>query len=86
MALQKDGDKGVDWSKVFGDESLFKQIYKQEIIMAVMERDEEGMTERVVISDVQDEVLKEKTTEKKEETKEERERAEELRVLKTNWA
>ena len=30
-------DDGINWVKVFEDPSLYKQIYKQEIIVAVME-------------------------------------------------
>lgn len=30
-------DDGIDWTSVFEDESLYKQIYRQEIIVAVME-------------------------------------------------
>jgi len=34
---QAQSDIGIDWAKVFEDNSLYKQIYKQEIIVAVME-------------------------------------------------
>ena len=30
-------DDGINWAAVFEDQSLYKQIYKQEIIVAVME-------------------------------------------------
>lgn len=39
---QAQQEDGVDWSKVFEDSSLFKQIYKQEIIVAVMEASKTG--------------------------------------------
>ena len=42
--------------------------------MAVMEKEEQGMTERVIITDFQDEVLKNKKMEVIEESKEEIER------------
>ena len=87
LTLSKDGANGVNWAKVFEDESLYKQIYKQEIIMAVMERDEEGMTDRVIVTDQQDEVLTDKKDAvEKEKSQEELEKEEELRKLKTNWA
>ena len=28
---------GINWARVFEDQSLYRQIYKQEIIVAVME-------------------------------------------------
>ena len=31
-------ENSVEWAKVFEDPSLYRQIYKQEIIMAVMEQ------------------------------------------------
>jgi len=30
-------EDGISWERVFEDESLYKQIYRQEIIVAVME-------------------------------------------------
>lgn len=42
-------DNSVDWAKVFEDQSLYRQIYKQEIIMAVMEdTDDDGSDKRVI--------------------------------------
>ena len=55
--------------------------------MAVMERDDEEMSERVIITDQQDEVLTEKRQDtKREKTPEELQKEEELRNLKHNWA
>ena len=54
--------------------------------MAVMEMEEADMTERVVITDEQDEVLTDKKAEVVEESKEEIEKKRELRELKKNWA
>ena len=82
LSLKNETEGEIDWSTVFGDSSLFKKIYKQEIIMAVMEREEAEMTERVVITDEQDEVLTDKKTEAVEESKEEIEKKRELRELK----
>ena len=45
-------DSQIDWKKVFEDESLYKQIYRQEIIMSLMEEDQEGMDKRVVVTDI----------------------------------
>ena len=44
------GADGIDWSSVFEDQSLFKQIYKQEIIVAVMEANKlENINKRVIL-------------------------------------
>ena len=41
-------EEGIDWASVFEDESLYKQIYRQEIIVAVMEASgEDGDSRRV---------------------------------------
>ena len=38
----------ISWEKVFEDASLYKQIYTQEIIMAVMEASNSGDSKRVM--------------------------------------
>ena len=50
---QKKPDGSVDWAKVFEDSSLYKQIYKQEIIVAVMEESNEGESKRVMFVEEQ---------------------------------
>ena len=50
---QKKADGSVDWAKVFEDSSLYKQIYKQEIIVAVMEESNEGESKRVMFVEEQ---------------------------------
>ena len=43
LSLASANEGGViDWSKVFEDENIYKQIYKQEIIVAVMEASKTG--------------------------------------------
>jgi len=37
LSTAKQADGSINWAKVFEDPSLYKQIYKQEIIVAVME-------------------------------------------------
>ena len=44
---QKDG--AIDWACVFEDSSLYKQIYKQEIIVAVMEASKLGLDNQRVM-------------------------------------
>lgn len=40
---------GINWASVFEDQSLFKQIYKQEIIVALMEASKiEDANKRVI--------------------------------------
>ena len=43
----------ISWEKVFEDASLYKQIYKQEIIMAVMEASNSGDSKRVMFVEEQ---------------------------------
>ena len=74
LSLKSDGINPIEWDKVFEDESMYKQIYKQEIIMAVMETEDENMSDNVIITDQQDEVLKNKKMEKKQDTQEELDR------------
>jgi len=38
----------INWESVFEDPSLYKQIYKQEIIVAVMEASNTGNSKRVM--------------------------------------
>ena len=85
LSLQASADKGIDWSKVFEDDSLYKQIYKQEIIMAVMEEDQEGMDQRVVITDCVDETL-DFLPEVEEEKKADEQEAQDLKSLKVKWS
>ena len=43
------GDDGINWANVFEDASLYKQIYKQEIITAVLEDNKlENINKRVI--------------------------------------
>ena len=51
-AQQEDGQ--IDWAKVFLDDNMYKQIYKQEIITAVMEASRSGDdTKRVMFVEEQ---------------------------------
>lgn len=46
---QAESDEGINWASVFEDASLFKQIYKQEIIVAVMEASKAGGDDKRVM-------------------------------------
>ena len=45
---QAQTEDGINWATVFEDSSIYKQIYKQEIIVAVMEASKGDETKRVM--------------------------------------
>ena len=45
---QAQTEDGINWSTVFEDSSIYKQIYKQEIIVAVMEASKGAEEKRVM--------------------------------------
>lgn len=49
LSKAKKGVSEVDWALVFEDSSLYKQIYKQEIIVAVMEAGNLGSDDKRVM-------------------------------------
>ena len=48
MSQAKTDSGMISWEGVFEDASLYKQIYKQEIIVAVMEASNTGSLKRVM--------------------------------------